>query len=144
MARTKNTTTKNLRKAIKLSTPAFRVLRFTEPQREQFRSTRDKANLTNLDYVTLAVRDKLPKLVDALATLGVVREDGKRRPVRLPITDTTLAAVREASNNTGLPSVLILRLCLTSPRKQRKAKSFRDIFFCRIKSNKHTAVYLPE
>lgn len=121
MARTKELTTRT-RKPTKLAAPTFRVLRFTEPEREHFRSARDKANLTNLDFVTLAVSDRLPKLVDALAMLGVVREDGKRRPIRLPITDTSLAAVREAASNTGLPSVLLLRLCLTAGRKQRKAK----------------------
>ncbi len=101
--------------------PNFRVIQLTESERNVFKQHRENAGLNSENAIAAAVQDRLPKLMDALTTLGIQKQEGKRRPARLPISDATLALLHKASNATALPMVTILRVCLaTKPSQRRK------------------------
>lgn len=93
----------------------YRVYRFTEATRAKVKATRASRNMTTADLLKLAIQGELPKLVEALAHLGITGDltEGKRRPARLPLTDSLIAELNEASEKTGIPGSLLLLASLT-------------------------------
>jgi len=103
----------------------FRVVRLSEPLREDLRRAREAKDQTNAVYIAEAVADQLPKVVEALQSLGFATVKGPRRPARLPFSTEagTLKTLRTASQETGLPAIQLLTACLLaatqrSPRKR--------------------------
>jgi hypothetical protein len=101
---------------VKTREQVYRVYRLTEPLRKQMKAKREKFNATNAQVITAAIDEGLPKLVLELKKLGLTGIEGKKRPARLPMNDSNLAALRQASKQTGIPAskLLLLSLALTT------------------------------
>lgn len=80
-----------------------RVFRITEPTRAMFLRSRNSVGQSKEHLFAAAAVAQLPGLVDALVELGAVGQDQPRRPIRVPVSDDTLASLRDASELTGLP-----------------------------------------
>jgi hypothetical protein len=108
----------------------FRVVKIGQAQKDRMRLARTNRGTTNKEMLRLAVEQELDGLLEELAAVGIepLTDAG---PVRLPFDDTTLVALREASDATHVPAVALLRICLRRwadkalqpdrPRRGRKA-----------------------
>jgi len=74
------------------------------------RSTQEKETLRRL--VDRALDVELPPLVDALRDVGLRPGTGPSKLVRMPLDDNVVGRLNHASRETGLPAVLLLRICL--------------------------------
>lgn len=92
----------------------FRVVRMSEPLREELKRSREAKGQTNAAFIADAVAGQLPKVVEALQGLGFAGVKGPRRPARLPFSSEagTLKALQVASQNTGIPAIQLLTACL--------------------------------
>ncbi len=106
----------------------FRVVRLSEPLREDLRRAREAKEQTNVAFIANAVVGQLPKVVEALRSLGFATVKGPRRPARLPFSTEagTLKILRTASQETGIPAIQLLTACLlaatqTAQRKRGRA-----------------------
>jgi hypothetical protein len=97
----------------------YRVYRLPEPLRKQIRAKREKANVTLQAVIEAASLESLPKIVSTLKTMGL-GFDGKKRPARLPMTDSLLGAFKVASKQTGIPASRLLQAALTLTCKGAK------------------------
>ena len=112
----------------------FRVIRLSERLRESLRRARDEKEQTNAAFIADAVDGQLPKVVNALQSLGFAADKGPRRPARLPFSSAagTLKALRIASQNSGIPVVQLLNACLhaatqgTAPRKRSRKAAVKN------------------
>ena len=107
---------------------AFRVIRLSEPLREELRRSREARGLTNVGFIAEAVKGQLPKVVETLQRLGFATVKGPRCPARLPFSTEagTLKILRTASQGTGIPAIHLLTACLlaatkVAPRKRGRA-----------------------
>jgi hypothetical protein len=96
-----------------MSSSQHRVIWVTDALRNSFRKERDSADLTNEKAIEKLVSTRLPKLVASLQKLGLTKQGSKHRPLRLPIDDTSLAALSKASQQTEVPLVTLLRLIIS-------------------------------
>jgi len=74
------------------------------------RSKQDKKALRRLVDETLDA--ELLPLVDALRDVGLRPGTGPSKLVRMPLDDNIVGRLNHASRETGLPAVLLLRICL--------------------------------
>jgi hypothetical protein len=87
----------------------YRVYRLGEGLRAAVKARRIEANVPLRAVLEAAVSDKLPILVQGLAALGITgKPQEKRRPARLPMSDSLLGALTVASKQTGLPACQLL------------------------------------
>jgi hypothetical protein len=72
-----------------------------------------------------AVAGELPTLVERLRDLGLRGEVPADKVVRVPIAESVLSALAFGREQTGLPAITLLGLCLQShvSRKRRRPKS---------------------
>ena len=89
----------------------YRVYRLPEDLRKRVTAKREKANVTLQSVIEAATTESLPKIVSTLKTMGM-GFDGKKRPARLPMTDSLLAAFKVASKQTGIPASRLLQAAL--------------------------------
>lgn len=115
----------------------YRVYKITDTDRKNFVTTRTEKSTTNEQLLQEAIQTKLSPLVEKLAELGFAPETEDKRPIRLPISDDSLAALRIASESTGLPQAALLALVLRghcgqgvekqvpqeAPKTRRKART---------------------
>ena len=92
--------------------PNYRVIWTTDSVRSSFRKSRDESDLTNERAVSKLVATRLPKLVASLQKMGLTKQTGKHRPLRLPVDDDALKALSKASHSTQMPLTTLLRLCI--------------------------------
>jgi hypothetical protein len=90
----------------------YRVYRLPEDLRKRITAKREKHNVNTQSVITAAATESLPKIVNALKTMGL-GFDGKKRPARLPMTDSLLASFKVASRQTGVPASRLLQAALS-------------------------------
>lgn len=93
-------------------TQTFRVIRLAARQKQQYRSCRDSLGLNNKEVLRRSIEEELPALIDIFADLGIASLNEDASPCRLPFEEGSLAALRQASDDTHIPAVLLLKLCL--------------------------------
>ena len=100
------------KKAIDLT---YRVLKLPQPLLQSVRTARDEKNVTNQFFVESSLNHLRP-LLSRLRDLGFLKNRGKTVAVRLPFSDKkgTLATLRKASNEVGIPAMRLLEICLAS------------------------------
>lgn len=94
----------------------YRVLRLPRPLLDALRRARDAGGTTNAEFIADAVAAHLPRVLDGLRSLGLTALKGARRPARLPFSTLagTWKMLRAAGNETGLPALQLLCLCLVA------------------------------
>jgi hypothetical protein len=99
---------------------AFRTFRLVESVRQAIRQRRTALGCTLREFLAEAVRE-LPVVVEAVEE-ALPNPRGPWRPARLPLSEELLAALRTASNKTGLPAnrLLLACLCRATARKRRR------------------------
>lgn len=97
----------------------YRVYRLAENLRKQMKAKREKHNVTLQSVIEASATESLPKIVAALKTMGL-GFDGKKRPARLPMTDSLLGAFKVASKQTGIPASRLLQAALALTCKGAK------------------------
>ena len=73
----------------------LRVYRLPPGLLSQVRAKREKHNVNTQSVITAAATESLPKIVSTLKTMGL-GFDGKKRPARLPMTDSLLGYFLDA------------------------------------------------
>jgi hypothetical protein len=89
----------------------YRVYRLPEDLRKRMTAKREKHNVTLQSVIEAATAESLPKIIATLKTMGL-GFDGKKRPARLPMTDSLLGAFKVASRQTGIPASRLLQAAL--------------------------------
>jgi hypothetical protein len=97
----------------------YRVYRLPDDLRKRVKAKREKANVTLQAVIEAASLESLPKIVNTLKTMGL-GFDGKKRPARLPMTDSLLGAFKVASKQTGIPASRLLQAALALTCKGAK------------------------
>jgi hypothetical protein len=97
----------------------YRVYRLPPGLLTQVRAKREKHNVNTQSVITAAATESLPKIVATLKTMGL-GFDGKKRPARLPMTDSLLASFKVASKQTGIPASRLLQAALALTCKGAK------------------------
>jgi len=106
--------------------PSYRVYKWDVGLREALKQAREKAGLTNREYIRTTVAKQLPQLVQHLSELGIAIEDrGSEGPARVPMDAVTLKALRLASNWTDLPQNLLLQACLRLGTRENEGQRTR-------------------
>lgn len=102
----------------------YRVVRLPQQLRVAIQTARDANKQTNEQFVAAAVEQHLPRITDALRKLGFGGVEGKTVSVRLPFSDEsgTLPALKDASENVGIPTVQLLSLCLSASSSDKAAR----------------------
>ncbi len=103
----------------------YRVYRMPGTLLTKIRRSRNRRQKTLRSLVGASVSAELPKLVRTLKSVGVVPMTEGARPAKLPMGRETLAKLKTASEETGLPQVLLLMCCLwlsekRAPRHSKK------------------------
>lgn len=104
---------------------SHRVYTVTDQTRSLFIAKRKRDSTTNEEVLASAIEKQLPKIVKSLVALGLRGHEGERRPLRLPLSATTLDAIAESAEQTGLPQNTLVGLALGRhcvPQRQRKAR----------------------
>jgi hypothetical protein len=103
------------------SATVHRVYRIGEGLRQAMAVRRRDLGLTLRAFLTEAVEGELPGLVEALRAC-LPAPEGKMRPARLPLTQTLLDRLRQASADAGVPAAKLLAACLAraAARKRRR------------------------
>jgi hypothetical protein len=112
----------------KATDTTHRVVPLPEPLRQAMQQARAARGQTNAAFVTGAVADHLPGLVEGLQALGYGKLEGKRRPARLPFSEEagTVRALRAASDQVQVPAVQLLLLCLAAATSDQPEKPKRQ------------------
>jgi hypothetical protein len=97
----------------------YRVYRLPEDLRKRVTAKREKHNVTLQSVITAAATESLPTIVNTLKTMGL-GFDGKKRPARLPMTDSLIGAFKVASKQTGIPASRLLLAALSLTCKGAK------------------------
>ena len=90
----------------------YRVYRLPDDLRKRVKAKREKAGINLQSVIEAATTESLPKIVATLKTMGL-GFDGKKRPARLPMTDSLLASFKVASKQTGIPASRLLLAALS-------------------------------
>ena len=131
----KRTTTKTTKaaKSVKVATikhPNFRVYRLPKSLRVECSKSRAARDQTVADFVTMAVEQELAGLLGDVRVLFSGRFTGPKGPARLPISDQSLADLKDASK-LGVPAATLLEMCLSraansAPKRTRKPRSTKS------------------
>jgi hypothetical protein len=91
----------------------WRVMKLAEPIRESFRAFRDEHDLTNAKTIDVLIEKQLPEIVNILGGLGIAKQIGAAtRLARMPFSQASLAALKSASQETGIAAALLFRCCI--------------------------------
>lgn len=97
---------------MKEATTNFRVYKMEQSELASFREHRERAGMTNEVFLSRTMERRLGSLVESLKLLGFKADEEPKFPARLPLSDETLFALRDASEATGLPQSTLLNLVL--------------------------------
>ena len=93
--------------------PKFRVWKMDGELRAAIATKRGSRHQTIRDFVADSIREELPALVTDLANRGITVLDGCRiTPVRVQMEESTLDALRDASQASGLDQCRLVIACL--------------------------------
>ena len=87
--------------------------------------TAEKKGITLRQFIEDAVRTELADLIVGLRKLGVRTECQPNKVVRVPISDATLDLTRHGREQTGLPAILMLALCMQRAAGRRRGRKAR-------------------
>ncbi len=79
---------------------------------KSFRKGRDKADMTNLEFITECVTEELPGLFEQLVSAGVLRERNEEETTSFLVDEKVLEALRIAFQTTGIRINLLLLTCI--------------------------------
>ena len=106
------------------SSVVYRVWKIDARLKEAITESRQAQELTLRDFVSEAVASELPDLVLRLSELGVAVEDiTSIAPVRYPMTESTLKALRYASQASGLDQSQLVVACLRLATRRKRRRS---------------------
>ena len=98
-----------------------RTYRFPTQTRKGMTQKRKEFEMTVSEFLTLAIDNELPLLGQRIEKLGLPKKtDQSWRPARLPMTDKLLAALKNASESTGIPASRLLLACLTRATRRTR------------------------
>lgn len=118
-------------KTVKTTKPetTFRVYRISPELKEASKTARLKSGQTVAAFLSASIRSNLPSIVEGLDLLGI-KASTEVGPARFPIDPALLDALREASQQSGVPASELLKASLwlscgrkTVRRPPRRAKS---------------------
>jgi len=92
----------------------YRVHRLPSTLRTAMKEARDANGQTNTQFLAQVIDENLEPLVLQLEQLGFGRVAGAIRPARLPFSDQTLAALRDASHKVQIPATQLLQVSLAT------------------------------
>ena len=101
----------------------YRVYRISENLRKAVTTKRESQNVPTKAVLDAAVTACLPKVVKALQSISLGPQS-KARPVRWPVDDELLGALRVASKQTGIPAnrLLLASIAMLTQKKTARAK----------------------
>jgi len=106
------------------SAVVYRVWKLDAALKEAITESRRDREQTLRDFVSGAVASELPDLVLRLSELGVAVEDATSiAPVRYPMTESTLKALRYASQASGLDQSQLVVACLRLATRRKRTRS---------------------
>ncbi|MCO8121324.1 hypothetical protein NHH03_06215 [Stieleria sp. TO1_6] len=108
-----------------MSDKSYRVYTLADQTRLRFVEKRERDGTTNEELLASAIDKQLPRIIKSLVQLGLGKPTGKRRPLRLPLSDATLEAIVVGAEQTGLPQNTLVGLALRRhcvPQRRRKAR----------------------
>ena len=86
-----------------------RTYSFPTDTRKGMTLKRKEFEMTVSEFLTEAISNELPLLEERIEKLGLPKKtDQTWRPARLPMTDKLLAALKDASESTGIPASRLL------------------------------------
>ena len=103
----------------------YRVYQVPEPLRKAVRQKRSKWGQTVQEFLTGAVENELPRLVQMLGGLGISDSDSAARPAKWPLNEKVLGKLKKASGDTGLPQESLLLACLRLSVKRKRRPASR-------------------
>jgi hypothetical protein len=103
------------------ATQTYRVYRISEGLRKAVIAKREAENCPTKAVLDAAVTSCLPKIVKALTTISLGPQS-KARPVRWPVDDELLGALRVAAKQTGVPASRLLLASLAMLTAKKGAK----------------------
>ena len=105
---------------------SFRVWKLDADLKQAIAEKRASRKQTVREFIAESIQHELPGVVRELATLGVSADGSESvTPVRLPMLESSLAALRDASQASGLDQSQLIVACLrqATRRKRRRAGS---------------------
>jgi len=106
------------------SAVAYRVWKLDAALKDAVTEKRQAREQKVREFVSDAVASELPDLVSQLAELGVAIEDSTSiAPVRYPMTEATLRALRYASQASGLDQSQLIVACLRLATRRKRRRS---------------------
>lgn len=104
----------------------FRVYRISPELKEASKAARLKSGQTVAAFLASSIRTNLPVIVKGLQQLGITAS-AKTGPTRLPLSDSLLDALREASQQSGCPASELLKAslwlaCVKKPAKRARSR----------------------
>ena len=102
----------------------YRVWKIDQGLKEAVTEKRNQQNTTIRDFVRDSVQQELPALVEALGELGIAIGDASSiGPVRWPMEEATMSALRQASTWTGLDQSQLIVACLRLATRRKRRRS---------------------
>ena len=98
----------------------YRVYRVPEPLRKAMRQKRAQRSQTVQEFLTGAVEDELPRLLESLGNLHIGPADPEACPAKLPLDERLLASLKRASIETGLSQSQLLLACLRTAASRKR------------------------
>lgn len=124
--KTKRTVTRQPKKTStsKDTESKYRVWKLDASLKDAITEKRHSRGQTVRDFVAESVQDELSGLVDELAKQGITIEDAASiTPVRFPMQESTLAALRYASQASGLDQSQLIVACLRLATRRNRRRS---------------------
>lgn len=96
----------------KLVETSFRTFPLNSSLRLGLASLRTETERTTVQIIETAVNDHLTTIVAELLAIGIPLTGESSRPTRLPMRRWLMGALREATEQTGVPSTRLLATCI--------------------------------
>jgi hypothetical protein len=110
------------RPAVRTLETVYRTYHLPSQVRKNMADKRRQFGLTVAEFMSQAISNELPHITLELEQVGLPTATSKQdRPARLPLSDELLAALKRASNKTGIPASRLLVACVSrGSRRKRK------------------------
>lgn len=104
---------------------AMRVFYMAPQLVESWRKVRDKQEVITHDFIVEACKAHLSQIESEAKAMGLVVLPGDRVPVRLEVALSTLAALADVSERTGIPATQLLSMCLGRASQTRRKRTVK-------------------
>lgn len=99
----------------------YRTYRLPATVRTEMADKRKQFGLTVAGFLDRAITHELPQIVADLERLGMPPGTSQQdRPARLPLSDELLAALKRASNKSGIPASRLLVACVSRGSRRKR------------------------